>query len=160
MAGPSSKPLGKPVRVGLFVTCLADLFRPAVAQATVTLLEQFGCEVDVPTQSCCGQPAYNSGESDKTRALALNFSSQFSDFDYIVAPSGSCAAMVRCHYPELFPEDSEERTRVQSVADKTWELSQFLLDVLQIDMAGESSHESAADFRIGHFTDFDVSHPL
>ena len=127
--------------VGLFVTCLADLFRPKVAESVVVLLEKFGCRVEVPVQSCCGQPAFNSGEENKTRTLALNFISQFSGYEYIVAPSGSCVAMVKMHYPGLFENGSDAHDSAVAIADKTWELSQFLLEVLEVD-PGDSDEAS------------------
>src|SRR5229473_3131467 len=94
-----------PVRVGLFVTCLVDLFRPSVGFAAVKLLEEAGCTVEVPlAQTCCGQPAYNSGDTADTRAIARQVIDAFEGFDYVVAPSGSCAGMIREHYPALFAE--------------------------------------------------------
>ena len=91
--------------VGLLVTCLADLFRPEIGFATVRLLELAGCEVTVPAQTCCGQPAYNSGDRKDAVGLARNIIAGFESFDYIVAPSGSCAGMLRVHYPALFQDD-------------------------------------------------------
>ena len=94
-------------RVGLFVTCLVDLFRPSVGFAAVKLLEDAGCRVEVPpAQTCCGQPAYNSGDRQDTAAIARNVIAAFKGFDYVAVPSGSCAGMIRVHYPALFPEDS------------------------------------------------------
>ena len=82
-------------RVGLFVTCLVDLFRPSVGFAAVKLLEASGCTVEVPrAQTCCGQPAYNSGDRADARAIALQVIAAFEGYDYVVAPSGSCAAML------------------------------------------------------------------
>ena len=108
---------GKP-RVGLFVTCLVDLMRPSVGFAAVKLLEQAGCSVEVPvTQTCCGQPAYNSGDRNDAVALARQTISAFEGFDYVVAPSGSCAGMLKLHYPALLsgdPEWSERQRRLQS----------------------------------------------
>ena len=102
----SSSRADKP-RVGLFVTCLVDLFRPSVGFAAVKLLEQAGCSVSVPRlQTCCGQPAYNSGDRKDTRALARQVIDAFEAYDYVVAPSGSCAGMIRAHYPILFPDDA------------------------------------------------------
>jgi len=121
-------------RVGLFVTCLVDLFRPSVAFAAVKLLEEAGCAVEVPrAQTCCGQPAYNSGDRKDTRALALQTVRAFADFDYVVAPSGSCAAMIRDHYPALFADDPDARRAVEAVAGRTWELVSFLTDVLHVE---------------------------
>lgn len=128
--------------IGLFVTCLADLFRPSVASATVRLLQQQGFAVSVPAQSCCGQPAYNSGEKSKTTVLAKQFVEQFESFDYIVAPSGSCAAMVKVHYPGLFDTDERWTKRSQQVADKTYELSQFLTQFSDIDPACSENWQS------------------
>src|SRR5919201_6116435 len=88
-------------RVGLFVTCLVDLIRPAVGFAAVKLLEEAGCSVEVPTQTCCGQPAYNSGDRATTRAIAEQVITAFEPYDYVVAPSGSCTGMLKTHYPDL-----------------------------------------------------------
>ena len=93
----------KPIRVGLFVTCLVDLFRPSIGFAAVRLLEGAGCVVAVPrAQTCCGQPAYNAGDRANARAIARQVIAAFEGFDYVVAPSGSCAAMIKEHYPGLF----------------------------------------------------------
>ena len=117
--------------VGLFVTCLVDLFRPTVGFAAVKLLEDAGCAVDVPAaQTCCGQPAWNSGDSSDTRAIAKRTIEAFEPFDYIVAPSGSCAGMLREHYPRLFPTGADWHARARSLADRTHELASFLTDVL------------------------------
>src|ERR687883_207454 len=95
-----------PVRVGLFVTCLVDLFRPSVGFAAVKLLEEAGCRVEVPrAQTCCGQPAYNSGDNEDAKAIARQVIEAFVGYDYVVAPSGSCAGMVKVHYPEMFAGD-------------------------------------------------------
>ena len=119
--------------VGLFVTCLADLFRPSVGFAAVRLLEGAGCAVGVPAaQTCCGQPAYNSGDSTNTRAIAKRTIEAFESFDYVVAPSGSCAGMLREHYPRLFPTGADWHARAQSLAERTHELSSFLTDMLGV----------------------------
>jgi L-lactate dehydrogenase complex protein LldE len=116
--------------VGLFVTCLVDLIRPAIGFAAVKLLEQAGCRVAVPAaQTCCGQPAYNSGDAGDARAIARGVIAAFEPFDYVVAPSGSCAGMIRVHYPALFAEDATWRLRAQALAAKTFELVSFLLDM-------------------------------
>jgi L-lactate dehydrogenase complex protein LldE len=121
----------QPVRVGLFVTCLVDLFRPTVGFAAVKLLEDSGCLVEVPqAQTCCGQPAYNSGDRADTKAIARQVLAAFADFDYVVAPSGSCAGMIRSHYPELFADEPEMATQVQHLAKRTYELVSFLTDVM------------------------------
>lgn len=116
-------------RVGLFVTCLVDLFRPTVGFAAIRLIEQAGCTVDVPAaQTCCGQPAYNSGDRRDARAIAENTISAFEEFDYVVAPSGSCAGMLKKHYPGLFRGDANWESRAESFAAKVHELVSFLAD--------------------------------
>src|ERR1700740_1110323 len=111
------------VRVALFVTCLVDLFRPTVGFAAVKLLEDAGCTVEVPrAQTCCGQPAYNSGDLDDTRAIAAQVIAAFEPYDYVVAPSGSCAGMIRAHYPTLFGDDPALQRRAQALAARTYEL--------------------------------------
>src|SRR5215210_4273903 len=109
-------------RVALFVTCLVDLIRPAVGFAAVKLLEDAGCTVEVPTQTCCGQPAFNSGDRATTRAIAEQVIAAFEPYDYVVAPSGSCAGMLKTHYPELFAGDAVWAPRVERFCDKTHEL--------------------------------------
>jgi len=117
-------------RVGLFVTCLVDLFRPGVGFAAVALLERAGCTVEVPpTQTCCGQPAYNSGDRADARAIARQVIAAFGGYDYVVAPSGSCAGMLREHYPLLFAEDPVEGPRARALAERTYELTSFLTDI-------------------------------
>src|SRR3954451_11345232 len=117
-------------RVALLVTCLVDLFRPSIGFASVKLLEQAGCTVEVPrAQTCCGQPAYNSGDRNDAKALARRVIEAFSGYDYVVAPSGSCAGMVKVHYPELFAEEPEMRARAEELASRTWELVSFLVEV-------------------------------
>ena len=118
------------MRVALFVTCLVDLFRPTVGFAAVKLLEDAGCTVEVPRrQTCCGQPAYNSGDRADSKAIALQVFEAFAGYDYVVAPSGSCAGMLRVHYPELFADDSENLPRARELAERSWELVSFLVDV-------------------------------
>src|SRR5215470_17680707 len=102
--------------VGLLVTCLADLFRPQVGFAAVKLLEQAGCDVEVPTQTCCGQPAYNAGDAKDAAALARNVIAAFEPFDFVVAPSGSCSGMVRVHYPRLLQDDPQWGPRATRLA--------------------------------------------
>jgi L-lactate dehydrogenase complex protein LldE len=120
----------RPARVALFVTCLVDLFRPTVGFAAVSLLEKSGCTVEVPrAQTCCGQPAYNSGDRADSKAIALQVVEAFAGYDYVVAPSGSCAGIIRCHYPMLFSDQPALLPRVQDLAARTWELVSFLVDV-------------------------------
>ncbi|MBS3785972.1 MAG: (Fe-S)-binding protein [Gammaproteobacteria bacterium] len=118
-------------KVGLFITCLVDLFRPQIGFATVKLLEQAGCRVDVPSQqTCCGQPAYNSGDLPDTRAIAEKTIAAFSNYDYVVAPSGSCVGQIR-KYPGLFEPNSDAHARAVDLANRTWEIMSFWVDVLK-----------------------------
>src|SRR5262245_49307569 len=118
------------MRVGLFVTCLVDFFRPTVGFAAVKLLEDAGCTVEVPrAQTCCGQPAYNSGDRGDAKAIACQVFDAFADYDHVVAPSGSCAGMIRRHYPELLADDPPALLRAQHLAERSWELVSFLVDV-------------------------------
>ncbi|MCC7271480.1 MAG: (Fe-S)-binding protein [Alphaproteobacteria bacterium] len=126
MDAPASRPT---CRVGLFVTCLVDFFRPTVGFAAVKLLEAAGCTVIVPPQTCCGQPAYNSGDRAAARRVARGVLDAFADVDYVVAPSGSCAGMLREHYPELFADEPEVALAAQRLAKRSWELVSFLVDV-------------------------------
>jgi L-lactate dehydrogenase complex protein LldE len=117
-------------RVGLFVTCLVDLFRPTVGFAAIKLIEAAGCDVAVPmSQTCCGQPAYNSGDRHHAQAIARQVIAAFEGFDYVVAPSGSCAGTLRHHYPELLAEDGAWGARAVAFAGKVHELISFLVDV-------------------------------
>lgn len=119
--------------VGLFATCLMNLFRPNIGFAAAKLLEDAGCILGVPqSQTCCGQPGYNSGDNDSARALAKQVIATFEDYDYVVGPSGSCMATIRHDYPVLFAEDRDWRDRAEAVAAKSWELTSFLVDVLGI----------------------------
>lgn len=121
-------------RVALFVTCLVDLFRPTVGFAAVKLLEDAGCQVEVPkAQTCCGQPAYNSGDKEDARAIAMNVIKAFEGYDYVVAPSGSCTGMLMKHYPELFDGDATWQPRARAFSAKVFELVSFLTDVLKIE---------------------------
>ncbi len=117
-------------RVGLFVTCLVDLFRPVVGFAAVKLIEDAGCTVEIPmAQTCCGQPAYNSGDRRDARLIAQNTIKVFEGFDYIVAPSGSCAGMLKKHYPALMKGVERWEERATAFSAKVHELVSFLADV-------------------------------
>lgn len=129
----------KTEQVALLVTCLSDLFRPQIAHAAVELIEKLGYRVDVPKQTCCGQPAYNAGEKESARVLAANMLSLFETYRYVVAPSGSCAAIIKEHYPGLFGEGSSEREQCMRLAEKTHELSGFLVDVAGVELEKKSS---------------------
>jgi len=119
--------------VGLFVTCLVDLFRPVVGFAAIKLLEEAGCTVEVPAQSCCGQPAYNLGDRTTAKALAARIVADFETFDYVVAPSGSCGGMMAKHYPHLFDDDPDFAPKARAFAAKTHELVSFLSNVMGVD---------------------------
>jgi L-lactate dehydrogenase complex protein LldE len=131
-ADPSNNDLNRAnriMRVALFVTCLVDLFRPGVGFAAVRLLEHLGAEVVVPpAQTCCGQPAYNSGDFETARAIARQVLDAFDAFEHVVVPSGSCAGMLVRHYPELFRDEPETLARAQALAARTGELSAFLAE--------------------------------
>lgn len=128
-------PQGRGLRVALFVTCLADLFRPSVAFASIALLEQAGCEVTVPlAQTCCGQPSYNSGDYEATIPLAQQVVSVLESYDYVVVPSGSCAGMICHHYPRILK--GQWRERALELAAKTFELTVFLNDIARIKPQG------------------------
>ncbi len=117
-------------RVGLYVTCLVDLHRPTVGFAAIKLLEDAGCVVEVPElQTCCGQPAYNSGDRATARDLGRQVIAAFRGFDYVVVPSGSCGGMIKHHLPELMADDPKLRAQAETLAGKTYELVSFLTDV-------------------------------
>jgi L-lactate dehydrogenase complex protein LldE len=115
--------------VALFVTCLVDLFRPSVGFAAVKLLEQAGCRVAVPGQTCCGQPAYNQGDRVDTIAIARQTMAALTGYDYVVVPSGSCAGMLKKHYVELFDAAGADGAAARDLAARTFELVSFLTDV-------------------------------
>lgn len=121
------------MRVGLFVTCLVDLMRPSIGFAALDLLESGGAQVYVPpTQTCCGQPAYNSGDRADALPLARKVVEEFEGCDYLVAPSGSCSGMIRTHYADLFAGDPLFAARADALAAKTYELTDFLVNVLKL----------------------------
>jgi L-lactate dehydrogenase complex protein LldE len=121
------------MRVGLFVTCLVDLMRPSVGFASLELLEAAGCEVLVPaTQTCCGQPGYNAGDRTSAARLARKTIEEFESCDYVVAPSGSCAGMMRTHYPDLFAADDAMQERAAAFCAKVFELTDFLVNVARL----------------------------
>jgi L-lactate dehydrogenase complex protein LldE len=124
--------------VALFVTCLIDLFRPSVGFAAVRLLERAGCRVDVPPQTCCGQPAYNQGDRADAVAIARQTIAAFAGYDYVVAPSGSCAGMLKKHYPLLFDEASADGVAARELAGRTFELISFLTDIRGVETVDAS----------------------
>lgn len=126
-------PEGQP-RVALFVTCLVDLYRPTVGFAAIRLLEEAGCLVEVPRlQTCCGQPAYNSGDRAATKEILRSYLDAFAGYDYVIVPSGSCGGMLRKHLPGLFSDDPNLGPRAAALAEKTFELISFLSDVLGVE---------------------------
>jgi L-lactate dehydrogenase complex protein LldE len=129
-----TKAAGKRPLVGLFVTCLVDFFRPSVGFAAIKLLKDAGANVEVPeSQTCCGQPAYNSGDRADAKAIAQEVINIFERFDYVVAPSGSCAGMLKLHYPALLAENPQFTERARALAAKSYELTSFLVEVLGVD---------------------------
>lgn len=129
------------MRVGLFVTCLVDLMRPRIGFAALKLLEAADCEVLVPdTQTCCGQPGYNSGDRPAAQALALKVLREFAGCDYVVAPSGSCAGMIREHYPRLFQDEPQQLEKISELARRTYELTDFLVNVAKLQNIPASFH--------------------
>ncbi|MFD2923487.1 (Fe-S)-binding protein [Halobacillus naozhouensis] len=124
------------MKVSLFITCLGDLFYVNAGKASVELLERLGCEVDFPeTQTCCGQPAYNSGYHEQTKAAAKNMIRTFVHSEYVVSPSGSCAYMFH-EYDQLFKDEPMWRDKAKSLKAKTFELTQFLTEVLKVEDVG------------------------
>jgi L-lactate dehydrogenase complex protein LldE len=122
------------MRVGLFITCLIDLVRPQIGFSVLKLLEQAGCEVEVPElQTCCGQPGYNSGDSQAARALAEQVLREFEKYEAVVVPSGSCGAMIKTDYVDLFKDDPDLKPRFDALAAKTYELTDFLVNVAQVE---------------------------
>lgn len=143
------------MKVGLFVTCLVDLMRPRIGFAALELLQAAGCEVVVPeAQTCCGQPGYNSGDRRSAVALARKAAREFADCDYVVAPSGSCAGMMRTHYPDLLNDVPEgERDALRALSARTYELTDFLVNVMRFTPKSKTSiktityHDSCAGLR-------------
>ena len=142
-------------RVGLLVTCLVNLFRPNIGFAAVKLLQDAGCDVEVPArQVCCGQPAYNSGDAASARRIAKQVIETFAGFDYVVGPSGSCMATLRKDYPEMFKDEPEWSGRAQDLAVRSHELVSFLTDVLMVSLPQVSYrgtvtyHDSCSGLRV------------
>lgn len=125
------------MKASLFITCLADHFYPQVGLAVVHLLRRCGVEVDFPEQqTCCGQVAWNTGHQKEARQFALNYLRTFEKSEYIIMPSGSCAGHVRYYYPKMFPDDAALTRRLEEVASRTYEFSQFMVDVLGVTDVG------------------------
>lgn len=125
------------MKVSLFVTCLVDQVFPQVGLSTVKILEKFGIEVEFdPGQTCCGQPAFNSGYAEEAQQVARNFIDVYKDAQMIVVPSGSCCTMIKTFVPQLFDPPSSEYQIAQQIAERTYELSDFLVSVLGIKETG------------------------
>jgi L-lactate dehydrogenase complex protein LldE len=139
-------PIDRPTDVYLFATCLVDLFVPQAGLDAVRLLEREGLTVHFPRQqSCCGQPAYSSGNPEQARAVARAQLDLFSEPWPIVVPSGSCAGMMRHHWPRLFDDEPSFERRAHGLAGRVYELAEFLLHVLHVDFADESSSAPAME---------------
>ena len=147
-------PIMQKPRIALFVTCLVDLHRPSVGFAAIALLEAAGCLVEVPrAQTCCGQPAYNAGDRETAREIATGILTAFAAYDYIVAPSGSCTGMLSKHLPHLFDDDPNLKGKADALAAKTFELTDFLVNIMHFTPAppplplAATYHDSCAGLR-------------
>ncbi|MFE8703596.1 (Fe-S)-binding protein [Cytobacillus sp. FJAT-54145] len=140
------------MKVTLFATCIVDMFQGNVGKATVELLEHLGCEIDFPeSQVCCGQPAYNSGYVKESKEAMKRMINAFSHAEYVVSPSGSCATMFK-EYPHIFKGDQEWEQKAQALADKTYELTQFIVDVLKVEDVGAKFNGRATYHTSCHMT--------
>jgi L-lactate dehydrogenase complex protein LldE len=140
------------MKVSLFITCLADVFYPGVGKDVIEILERNGCEVVFPEdQTCCGQPAYNSGYHKETKDVAKHMITTFESSDYVVSPSGSCASMVH-EYAHLFQDDPEWKKKAEKLAEKTYEFTQFLVDVLKVEDVGAVCQKKATYHTSCHMT--------
>lgn len=124
------------MKVSIFATCLVDMFQSNVGKATVELLERLGCEIDFPeSQICCGQPAYNSGYTKEAKDAMKRMIDAFQDTEYVVSPSGSCVYMFH-EYTEIFKGDPVWEPKAEKLAEKTYELTQFIVDILKVNDVG------------------------
>ncbi|TYR79795.1 (Fe-S)-binding protein [Priestia megaterium] len=140
------------MKVSLFATCLVDMFQTNVGKATIELLEKLGCDVEFPqTQVCCGQPAYNSGYVKESKNAMKNMIATFEHSQYVVSPSGSCVTMFK-EYPHLFKEDKNWAERAKQLADKTYELTDFIVNVLGVEDVGASLPGKATYHASCHMT--------
>jgi len=139
--------------IGLYVTCLIDISAPEIGFAAANLLEKAGCTVNVPAQTCCGQPAYNNGNRADAIEIAKSTISIFERFDQLVVPSASCAGMIRHHYPQLFEEGSSWNQRALELAPRTFELIDYLytkrgMQTIEGELSGRVAyHESCSALR-------------
>ena len=135
------------VEVALFVTCLTDTFFPRVGEAVVRVLRHFGCRVEFPEgQTCCGQPAFNSGFHAEAAALARRMIPVFEPYQQVVTPSASCATMVKRHFPELLANEAGWRAAAARLAAKTYEFTTFLRERLHVDIAAHLSFDEPVTF--------------
>ena len=133
------------MKVSLFITCLVDQFFPEAGMSVVTVLRRLGVEVEfLVEQTCCGQPAFNSGFTDEARTLAKRFIEIFKDSEYVVAPSGSCTSMVKVFYPELLKDEPQWHDRAESLASRTYEFTEFLVNILGVEDVGACSQGKVA----------------
>lgn len=140
------------MKVSLFVTCLVDMFQSGAGKATVEVLERLGCEIDFPeSQVCCGQPAYNSGYVKESKEAMKNMIAAFEHSEYVVTPSGSCGTMFK-EYPHIFKGDPVWEPKAQALADKTYELTQFIVDVLKVENVGAKLEGKATYHTSCHMT--------
>jgi len=140
------------MKVTLFATCLVDLFEGDVGKATVEVLERLGCEIDFPeSQVCCGQPAYNSGYVKESKEAMKRMIKTFEYAEYVVSPSGSCAFMFK-EYPHIFAGDPVWEPKAKALADKTYEFTQFIVDVLKVEDVGAKLNASATFHTSCHMT--------
>jgi len=129
-------------RVSLFVTCIVDQLFPKVGMAIAEVLERVGWEVDFPeAQTCCGQPAFNSGFRREARDVARHFLSVFAGADYVVVPSGSCCSMITHHFADIFQKDPKNLEAARALEPKVWEFSNFLIEVAKVEDVGAELHE-------------------
>lgn len=140
------------MKVSLFATCLIDMFNSNAGKATVELLEHLGCEVDFPAaQICCGQPAYNSGYVKESKEAMKKMIMAFENAEYVVSPSGSCATMFK-EYPHIFKDDLNWKIKAENLASKTYELTQFIVDVLKVEDVGARLDAKATFHTSCHMT--------
>ena len=129
-------------RVSLFVTCIVDQLFPKVGMAIAEVLERIGYEVDFPeAQTCCGQPAFNSGFREEARQVARHFLSVFCGAEYVVVPSGSCASMISHHFEDIFQKEPQSLEASRALATKVWEFSSFLTEVARVEDVGAELNE-------------------
>ena len=146
------------MRVALYVTCLVDLMRPSVAFASLRLLEAAGCEVIVPEgQTCCGQPAWSAGERALAVDLAKKAIAELEGYDHVVIPSGSCADQLRNVYPQLLADDPAWGLRARTLADRAYELTSFLVDVLKLSTSSSAASRISSFLHTAHGTNFPIS---